>query len=33
MEWILLGAGLVATAAVTVMITRTARRQLARRGV
>jgi uncharacterized membrane protein YdjX (TVP38/TMEM64 family) len=33
MEWALLGAGLVATAVVTVMITRTARRQLARRGV
>jgi uncharacterized membrane protein YdjX (TVP38/TMEM64 family) len=33
LEWALLGAGLVATAVVTVMITRTARRQLARRGV
>ncbi len=33
LEWALLGAGLLATAAVTVMITRTARRQLARRGV
>jgi uncharacterized membrane protein YdjX (TVP38/TMEM64 family) len=33
MEWALLGAGLVATAVVTVMITRTARRQLAQRGV
>jgi uncharacterized membrane protein YdjX (TVP38/TMEM64 family) len=33
LEWGLLGAGLVATAVVTVMITRTARRQLARRGV
>ena len=32
-EWALLGAGLVATAVVTVMITRTARRQLAQRGV
>lgn len=33
MEWALLGAGLVATAVVTVMITRAARRQLAQRGV
>jgi uncharacterized membrane protein YdjX (TVP38/TMEM64 family) len=33
LEWALLGAGLVATAVVTVMITRTARRQLAQRGV
>ena len=33
LEWGLLGAGLVATAVVTVMITRTARRQLAQRGV
>jgi uncharacterized membrane protein YdjX (TVP38/TMEM64 family) len=33
LEWALLGAGLVATAVVTVVITRTARRQLARRGV
>jgi uncharacterized membrane protein YdjX (TVP38/TMEM64 family) len=32
-EWALLGAGLVATAVVTVMITRAARRQLAARGV
>ena len=33
LEWALLGAGLVATAVVTVMITLTARRQLAQRGV
>ena len=33
LEWALLGAGLLATAVVTVMITRTARRQLAQRGV
>jgi uncharacterized membrane protein YdjX (TVP38/TMEM64 family) len=33
LEWALLGAGLVATTVVTVMITRTARRQLAQRGV
>jgi len=33
LEWALLGAGLAATAVVTVMITRTARRQLAKRGV
>jgi uncharacterized membrane protein YdjX (TVP38/TMEM64 family) len=33
LEWALLGAGLAATAVVTVMITRTARRQLAQRGV
>jgi uncharacterized membrane protein YdjX (TVP38/TMEM64 family) len=32
-EWALLGAGLAATALVTVIITRAARRQLARRGV
>jgi len=33
LEWALLGAGLAATAVVTVMITRAARRQLAQRGV
>jgi uncharacterized membrane protein YdjX (TVP38/TMEM64 family) len=33
LEWALLGAGLVATAVVTIMITRAARRQLAARGV
>ena len=33
LEWALLGAGLVATAVVTVIITRAARRQLAQRGV
>jgi uncharacterized membrane protein YdjX (TVP38/TMEM64 family) len=33
LEWVLLGAGLVATAVVTIMITRAARRQLAARGV
>ena len=33
LEWALLGAGLAATAVATVLITRAARRQLARRGV